>query len=63
MTLKHHGPALLIAALLLAPWATACRQPAPEVRVGSKKFTESVVLGEIVTQLLRGSRASAARRP
>jgi len=62
MTLRLRGTALPIAVLILAPWATACRQPAPEVRVGSKKFTESVVLGEIVTQLLRGTGTRAAHR-
>ena len=52
---RHGRPVALVAALLLTTWGTACRERAPEVRVGSKKFTESVVLGEIVTQLLRGS--------
>ncbi len=47
------GAALLLAAAALVPSVIACRAPAPEVRVGSKKFTESVVLGEIVTQVLR----------
>jgi osmoprotectant transport system permease protein len=62
MTHRLGGPALLIAALVLAPGATACRQAAPEVRVGSKKFTESVVLGEIVTQLLRSTGTRAGHR-
>jgi osmoprotectant transport system permease protein len=39
----------LVALLVLL---AACRAPAHEIRVGSKKFTESVVLGEIVTQTL-----------
>ena len=46
------GP-LAIAAL--GVWAIACGRAAPEVRVGSKKFTESVVLGEMVAQVLRAT--------
>ncbi|WP_328707097.1 ABC transporter permease/substrate-binding protein [Citreicoccus inhibens] len=34
----------------------------PPVRVGSKKFTESVLLGEMVTQLARGAGANAVHR-
>ncbi len=51
----RRGPTVLLAAIALAASDTACRGPAPEVRVGSKKFTESVVLGEIVTQVLRST--------
>ncbi len=32
---------------------TATDQPTPPIKVGSKTFTESVILGEIVTQLIR----------
>lgn len=35
----------------------------PMVTVGSKKFTESVILGELVTQLVRGTGAKAAHLP
>ncbi|MFL5346145.1 MAG: glycine betaine ABC transporter substrate-binding protein [Hyalangium sp.] len=45
----------------------ACGAPepvdtAPEVRVGSKKFTESVILGEMVVRLARASGARAVHR-
>jgi osmoprotectant transport system permease protein len=43
------GAALLTVALLPADGAPSSD---PEVRVGSKKFTESVVLGELVAQLV-----------
>jgi osmoprotectant transport system permease protein len=36
--------------------------PPPEVRVGSKKFTESVLLGEAVAQLVEQAGATAVRR-
>jgi osmoprotectant transport system permease protein len=62
MTRRRRGPAVLFAALVLAAWGAACRGPAPEVRVGSKKFTESVVLGEIVTQVLRSTGTRAEHR-
>jgi osmoprotectant transport system permease protein len=45
--------ALALAALLAATGET------PEVRIGSKKFTESVILGEIATQLAQGGGARA----
>lgn len=48
-------------ALLLAT-AAASAQDAPEVTVGSKVFTESVVLGEIATQLAREAGADATHR-
>jgi len=48
---------LLIAALLLA----ACREKAPIV-VGSKNFTESVLLGELVAQKLESERCTVDRK-
>ena len=36
--------------------------PAPAVRVGSKSFTESVILGEMAARLIRESGASAVHR-
>ncbi|MGN6507415.1 MAG: ABC transporter permease/substrate-binding protein [Tepidisphaeraceae bacterium] len=45
--------AVLVAAIVVGWAATACR--AEPVRVGSKVFTESVVLGEIATQLGRNA--------
>lgn len=49
--------ALAIMAMFAAP-ATA----ADEVKIGSKKFTESVILGEMLAHLARGAGASAVHR-
>ncbi len=49
---------MLLLTALLAPSATA----APEIRVGSKQFTESVILGEIATQMIRHSGAPVVHR-
>lgn len=49
---------LLIAALLLV---VACREKAPIV-VGSKNFTESVLLGELVAQKLEAQRCTVDRK-
>ena len=38
------------------------QEPAPTVRVGSKTFTESVILGEIASQLLADARVPAQHR-
>ncbi|MGH7342983.1 MAG: glycine betaine ABC transporter substrate-binding protein, partial [Candidatus Rokuibacteriota bacterium] len=62
MTRRRRAPAVLLAAVALAASGTACGGLAPEVRVGSKKFTESVVLGEIVTQVLRSTGTRAEHR-
>ncbi|MCZ6679700.1 MAG: ABC transporter permease subunit [Candidatus Poribacteria bacterium] len=35
---------------------------APEVKVGSKKFTESVILGELISQIAQSAGASAVHR-
>jgi osmoprotectant transport system permease protein len=48
---KLHGLFLFVAVL-----PCAC-SPAPKVTVGSKKFTESVILGEMATQLARSTGA------
>ena len=40
----------------------SCRSTPGEVRVGSKKFTESVVLGEIATRVIRGADVPAVHR-
>jgi osmoprotectant transport system permease protein len=53
----------LVASLLLV--LTACAgasSEAPAVRVGSKKFTESVILGDMVVQLVRSTGARAEHR-
>jgi osmoprotectant transport system permease protein len=56
--------AALLAGLasLVALAGVSCRSTPGEVRVGSKKFTESVVLGEIATRMIRGAGANAAHR-
>ncbi|RKG97191.1 ABC transporter permease/substrate-binding protein [Corallococcus carmarthensis] len=55
--------ALSLALLLL--FGVACESAdgaGPEVRVGSKKFTESVILGEMVTQVAKDAGARASHR-
>ncbi len=52
----------LLVSLLAGLVCVSCRAAPGEVRVGSKKFTESVVLGEIVTQIVRGTGAQAEHR-
>jgi osmoprotectant transport system permease protein len=57
----------LASSLLVLSWLVACAPEAalestPEVRVGSKKFTESVILGEMVARLTRLSEARAVHR-
>ncbi|MDH3402670.1 MAG: ABC transporter permease subunit [Acidobacteriota bacterium] len=53
--MARHGHAAMLAAGLLVACAAAPAggQERGEIRVGSKKFTESVVLGEMAAQLLR----------
>jgi osmoprotectant transport system permease protein len=54
-------PALLAA---LGSTLTAARAPAePELRIGSKTFTESVILGEIAVQLERDAGVPVSQRP
>ncbi|MCH7516407.1 MAG: hypothetical protein IIB08_04690 [Bacteroidetes bacterium] len=48
---------LLIVFINLSP--TAFNQPSKTITVGSKKFTENVLLGEIVTQLIRTQNVNA----
>jgi len=59
MTRPCHG---LLLSLLAGLVSVSCRAAPGEVRVGSKKFTESVVLGEIVTQMVRSTGARAEHR-
>jgi osmoprotectant transport system permease protein len=47
---------VLLVAAGCAPAPFSC-SPAPKVQVGSKKFTESVILGEMATQLARSTGA------
>ena len=52
-------------ALALLLWGVACTSTdggGPQVRVGSKKFTESVILGEMVTQVAKDAGARASHR-
>jgi osmoprotectant transport system permease protein len=51
----------LLLSLLIASAASADNGK-PEVKVGSKKFTESVILGEIATDLARNENATAVHR-
>lgn len=53
---------LLMLSGLVACSASESADSAPVVRVGSKKFTESVILGEMVVQLARDSGAHAVHR-
>ncbi len=51
---------VLVAWVLAWPLAAGAADPsAPEVRIGSKKFTEAVVLGEIALHLSRNAKAGA----
>jgi len=52
----------LVASALLLIAGVCCGEPAKPVVVGSKVFTESVVLSEIATQLLRDSGQAAQHR-
>ena len=52
---------LLLAALVLAAWSTS-GAAAPGLQVGSKRFTESYLLGEIVTQTLARQGLPATHR-
>jgi len=57
---KGRSPALL--AIAVAAFLAACSGTPREVRVGSKKFTESVVLGEILAQRERAAGVAAGHR-
>jgi len=50
------------AALLAAVLAAAAAEGGPQVLVGSKKFTEGVILGEMATQLAASAGARAGHR-
>ena len=51
-----------VAVVLLSLLAGTARGQEPQVRVGSKKFTESVILGELLTQLAASTGAEAEHR-
>jgi osmoprotectant transport system permease protein len=48
--------------LLLAAALAACSRPPAEITICSKKFTESVLLGELATQVVRTTGAPARQR-
>src|SRR5690349_13557608 len=48
--------------LLVLAACSGASSDGPVVRVGSKKFTESVILGDMVTQLARSTGARAEHR-
>ncbi len=52
---------LVVVALLLLAGCSGVRPPTPVVVVGSKKFTESVILGEMAAQLARQAGVEARR--
>jgi osmoprotectant transport system permease protein len=54
--------AWVAAAWVCVAWAGAAAAGPPQVTVGSKKFTESVILGELATQLARSAGAEAEHR-
>src|SRR5262249_44095449 len=54
-------PRLALVALLMLAGCSGTRAPKPVVAVGSKKFTESVILGEMAAHLARQARVDARR--
>src|SRR5512142_1247703 len=53
----------ILVLLALASLAASAAAPEPELRVGSKRFTESYILGEIVVQAARAAGAPATHSP
>jgi len=53
----------MLAVVLAAGLAASAAGDGPRVTVGSKKFTESVVLGEMMAQLVRDAGVDAVHRP
>ena len=51
-----------VVVLALSAQAASGQQPAPRIRIGSKAFTESVILGEMLTQLARAAGATAVHK-
>src|SRR5947209_1826590 len=62
--MKSAPPALLLSLLLLSAWpATAQSAPEkPKIRIGSKAFTEGVILGEILAALARDAGAEVVHK-
>ncbi|MEO7741758.1 MAG: glycine betaine ABC transporter substrate-binding protein [Usitatibacter sp.] len=55
--------AALVTAAFLASCLPVAAAAEPELRVGSKRFTESYILAELVTQSARGAGAPASHKP
>ena len=53
---------LFLPIVVLAAFASVADSNKPEVRVGSKKFTESVILGEIVSDMAKSTGATVGHR-
>ena len=58
----RHAPSLLLAAALLVFTGSAAPADGATLTVGSKRFTESYILGEIVMQTAKGAGAQAEHR-
>jgi osmoprotectant transport system permease protein len=56
------GGVALLAAVAVPAAVASFRTPADVVRVGSKNFTEQIILGEIVAQVLEGRGIAVERR-
>src|SRR5437899_6891652 len=57
------SPCLLFFLLVIGQKPLQAQDRPPHVAVGSKAFTESVILAELVTQLARRSGAEVVHRP
>ena len=55
-------PACLLASAVLSTTALAADADAPKVKIGSKYFTESVILGEMLAHLVRAAGAEPEHR-
>src|SRR4051794_32828730 len=55
--------ALLAVMAALMAFAASAAAPEPPLRVGSKRFTESYILGEIVAQAVRRDGGAATHSP
>jgi osmoprotectant transport system permease protein len=53
---------MFLAAFALVAFASAAESVSPDVKVGSKKFTESVILGEIIADLAKNAGAMVVHR-
>lgn len=60
INVAHRVAGFLLAACVLM--LTGCGDPAPRLKVGSKDFTESIVLGEILAQLAEAHAIPVERR-